>query len=204
LQVSSLHNPKQPDPVDLGQTPQFRQFDNVFIIENTGDQVLIINSITIDDAIFSVIDVPSQVAPGSFEKFTVRFIAVEAGTFTANVTVSSDVGEYTFPVMVEVTELPEDPPLNVFNAVSPNGDGKHDFMRIENIEAYPDNKVVIYSKLGNLVWEMDGYDNNNSNRRFEGVSNKGNYGNLQDGTFYYWIDRGGGRGKESGFFLLTR
>ncbi len=96
-------------------------------------------------------------------------------------------------------ELPE---INIFNAVSPNGDNLHDFLKIENIEAYPGNKVIIYDKQGNLVFETHGY--NNVNNAFFGESNTNQFGILPSGTYYYWVDRGDGSNATSGFFVLNR
>lgn len=52
-------------------------------------------------------------------------------------------------------------PLNVivYNAISPNNDGKHDILEIANITDYPENSVKIFSRWGDKVFEIDGYDN---------------------------------------------
>src|SRR5690606_18681771 len=38
--------------------------------------------------------------------------------------------------------------LEVFNAVSANGDTRNDFLRIDNIEFYPENTVKIHNRWG--------------------------------------------------------
>ncbi|WP_224997012.1 gliding motility-associated C-terminal domain-containing protein, partial [Cesiribacter sp. SM1] len=64
------------------------------------------------------------------------------------------------------------------NGVTANGDGVNDFMMIECIHLYPENKVRIYNRAGGLVFEMSGYDNNL--RVFDGTGNRGLYlGNKQ-------------------------
>jgi len=94
------------------------------------------------------------------------------------------------------------PTINVFNAVSPNGDGMHDYLKIENIEHYPKNVVTIYSKKGSKVFEMSGYDN--IKNVFDGKSNAVQFGNLPSGTYYYLVERAEGLDIVKGFFLLTR
>ena len=92
--------------------------------------------------------------------------------------------------------------ISVFNAVSPNGDGRHDFLKIENITSYPDNLVIIYTKRGEKVFEMSGYDN--VSNVFVGEANVGSFGSLPNGTYYYWIDRNDGAKPQTGFFVLNR
>ncbi|MEM7549463.1 MAG: FG-GAP-like repeat-containing protein [Bacteroidota bacterium] len=51
-------------------------------------------------------------------------------------------------------------PIRVADVVTPNGDGKNDFLFIENIERYPDNSLVILNSLGQEVFSTTGYNNN--------------------------------------------
>ncbi|KAF5269853.1 hypothetical protein FQR65_LT17914 [Abscondita terminalis] len=57
-------------------------------------------------------------------------------------------------------------PVRVHPAVSPNGDGINDYLRIEGIDEYPENKIGIFDANGNLVQELKGYDNHSN--RFDG------------------------------------
>ncbi len=103
-------------------------------------------------------------------------------------------------ILIEV-DLPADPPVYVYNALSPNGDGRHDFLELENIEAYPDNSVYIVNRWGVRVFEASGYDN--AIVRFEGrVSGSAN--ELPAGTYYYSIDLGKGGDRINGFVVLKR
>jgi uncharacterized repeat protein (TIGR01451 family)/gliding motility-associated-like protein len=58
--------------------------------------------------------------------------------------------------------------IEVFNAVSPNGDGLNDVFYIRGLECYPDNTVEIYNRWGVLVFERSGY--NNTDKAFKGIS----------------------------------
>ncbi len=65
----------------------------------------------------------------------------------------------------------------ISNLITINGDGFNDVWNIQNIEFYPQNKVSVYNRNGNLVFEQEGYNN----------SWNGTFNNLQlpDGTYYY-------------------
>lgn len=47
--------------------------------------------------------------------------------------------------------------LVLFNAFSPDGDGKNETWEIKNIDAYPDNELKIFDRSGNLVFRANGY-----------------------------------------------
>ncbi len=88
----------------------------------------------------------------------------------------------------------DNPPLRVFNGVSPNGDGYNDFLEIENIEFYPNNVVIILNRWGDKIAEFQGY--NNQNVVFKDAS-------LPSGTYYYHVIPGvDGVSKVTGHFLL--
>jgi len=98
--------------------------------------------------------------------------------------------------------LPIDkPPIKVLNLISPNGDGKNEFLFIENIDAYPECLVVIYDRWGTKVFEQSGYDNRE--KVFRGNNNILKKSELTEGTFYYVI-RSEGQKLGSGFIELMR
>ncbi|SHN37837.1 cadherin-like beta sandwich domain-containing protein, partial [Mucilaginibacter sp. OK098] len=73
----------------------------------------------------------------------------------------------------------------VHQNVSPNGDGKSDYLQIDGISAYPDNTLQIMSRSGTLVYEVKGYDN--TSKVFDGHSNTN--GKLQlAGTYFYSLE----------------
>ena len=79
----------------------------------------------------------------------------------------------------------EDDVILVHQGISPNGDGINDFLVIDGILAYPDNKLSIMNRNGQLVFETKGYDN--SNKIFDGHSNK--TGQMQlPGTYFYQLE----------------
>lgn len=95
-----------------------------------------------------------------------------------------------------------DPPIKVYNAVSPNNDSKHDYLEIENITAYPNNRVYIFNRWGDKVFELQGYDN--ASVVFTGTANKGGGSDLPAGTYFYTIALGNGKEDISGFLVLKK
>jgi gliding motility-associated-like protein len=109
-------------------------------------------------------------------------------------------GIYAVGLDLSITE--EKPELIIFNAVTPNGDNRHEFLKIENIDFYPQNTVTIYNKTGRKVFEIDGY--NNLGRIFSGFSDNNGSEILPNGTYYYYIDKKDGSDPISGYFVLSK
>uniref|UniRef100_UPI00046F0C32 gliding motility-associated C-terminal domain-containing protein n=1 Tax=Aquimarina pacifica TaxID=1296415 RepID=UPI00046F0C32 len=62
-----------------------------------------------------------------------------------------------------------DDDLEVFNVVTPNGDGDHDVLSIRNIEKFPSNEIQIFNRWGVVVYKAIGYGVNGE--YFRGESN---------------------------------
>ena len=59
---------------------------------------------------------------------------------------------------------------------------------ITGIKYYPNNKVQIYNRWEIKVWEIDGYDNENPEKFFDGIANFGNTdGKLLPETVYFYV-----------------
>lgn len=85
----------------------------------------------------------------------------------------------------------------VYNAVSPGvTSGLNDYMRIEGLPLK--NKVTIFNRWGDQVFEISGYDNDT--RRFEGKNDSGK--ELPSGTYFYSIEAS--NDKITGYLSLKR
>lgn len=102
-----------------------------------------------------------------------------------------------------VADINIDVGIFVYNALSPNGDGKHDLLEIINIELFPNSNVKIFNRWGDKVFDQSGYLNN-LETAFIGRSNLGGKGDLPAGTYFYSIDLGDGTPVKSGFFVMNR
>lgn len=91
--------------------------------------------------------------------------------------------------------------IKVYNAVSPNGDGKNEFLTIEYIDILPEtqsNKVSIYNRWGDEVFSTTDYNNND--RVFKGDNKNGK--KLSSGTYFYKIIFPNGKKPLTGFLEL--
>ena len=170
------------------------------------DSVMTIRPISIDTGARIKVDtvaVPSGTASApialSVGSNTITIlVAAQNGTtrktYTVTVTRAAPPANHFVPIAagtaISVTAPAEAPSLDddvilVHQGLSPNGDGVNDFLAIDGIQAYPDNKLTIMSRSGQMVYEAKGYDN--STRLFDGHSNKN--GQMQlPGTYFYQLD----------------
>ena len=78
--------------------------------------------------------------------------------------------------------------IKIYNALTPNGDGKNDIFYLEGIECYSNNKVEIFNRYGAKVFETSSYDN--VTNVFKGTSDSSlnvSSGMLPQGTYFYVI-----------------
>ncbi len=110
--------------------------------------------------------------------------------------------EQTFTTVAE--EIPEDLTKYGF---SPDGDGINEFWEIMNIEQYPDNVVTIFNRWGDVVFQINGYDN--SSNVFNGEANQltgMGADKLPAGTYFFNIQINGDHNlsKTKGYLVLKR
>jgi gliding motility-associated-like protein len=92
-----------------------------------------------------------------------------------------------------------------YNLVTVNSDGKNDNFKIDCITRFPNNNVKIFNRSGVMVYEADGYNNNDI--VFTGVGTRGVYaaGNeLPVGTYFYVIDKRDGSKPKTGYIELVK
>ncbi|MCH8233406.1 MAG: gliding motility-associated C-terminal domain-containing protein, partial [Bacteroidetes bacterium] len=92
-----------------------------------------------------------------------------------------------------------------YNGISANNDGSNDVFQIDCITMFPNNNVKIFNRAGVLVYEEDGYDNEEN--VFLGIGLNGLYlagEELPDGTYFYIIDKGDGSRPVTGYLELIR
>ena len=108
-----------------------------------------------------------------------------------------------------IEEKKEDPITKVDSqyGFSPDGDGVNDFWEINGIENYPDNVVTIFNRWGDVVFQIEGY--NNYSKVFQGEANKSTKmgaGRLPSGTYFFDIKIIGEHNlnKTRGYLILKR
>ena len=86
------------------------------------------------------------------------------------------------------------------NAFSPDGDGVNDTWEIDGFNRYPSNKIIIYNR-----WEEKVYETNNYQNDWNGISNiSANTGRLPEGTYFYYIDLGEDIAPLKGYVYIKR
>lgn len=98
----------------------------------------------------------------------------ETTTFYANATINGCL--ISKPIVVSVIE-----DLKIYNTFSPNGDGINETWIIEGIEKYPDAEISIFTRWGQRVFFMLGY---NQTKAWDGTNNGKK---LSAGTYFYTI-----------------
>jgi gliding motility-associated-like protein len=107
-----------------------------------------------------------------------------APTVTTTYTITAGTGGCASTSTVTVTVLS---PLRIPNAFTPNGDGRDDTWEIDRIGSFGDNKVIVFNRWGNKIFETQHYQRGNE---WDGTI-KGKPAPL--GTYYYVITLGNGR-----------
>jgi gliding motility-associated-like protein len=93
--------------------------------------------------------------------------------------------------------------IEIFNALSPNNDGQNDAFIIRYIDLIPDtqnNRVTIYNRWGDVVFEVINY--NNTDRVFRGQNDNGK--DLPSGTYFYKIEFGNRMEMKTGYLSVRR
>lgn len=88
----------------------------------------------------------------------------------------------------------------VYNAIAPNGYEANRYMQIANLPE--ENIVTIYNRWGDKVFEVKGYDDTVSGKRFEGFDMSGK--ELPSGNYFYKIELPDASSPLTGFISLRR
>ncbi|MDQ2656103.1 MAG: gliding motility-associated C-terminal domain-containing protein, partial [Bacteroidota bacterium] len=139
-----------------------------------------------------IVQQPSSGATATIDGDLQLRISYDGMSFTGKdqltIEVCDDLGECAQNIItIEVQNSGE---IIVFNAVAPNSSGDNRFMRIHNLPE--GNKVSVFSRWGDKVFEIENYDGRTPGRRFEGANDNGKM--LPSGTYFYKIEIGNNPG----------
>ncbi|MFM7104707.1 MAG: Ig-like domain-containing protein, partial [Flavobacteriales bacterium] len=102
----------------------------------------------------------------------------------------SDTNCYSATVIIDVISAGvSDGDISIIPGFSPDGDGVNDNFTILNVDQYPNCKVTIFNRWGNILYETDSYD---SQQPWNGtISNgMGSGSKVSPGTYFYVIETG--------------
>ncbi len=102
--------------------------------------------------------------------------------------------------LIEVKDIDGPCGIKIYNGITPNGDKINDTWKIENIAGYPNNKVMIFSRWGKQLAEINGYNNDDKAWPVGDQIDK-----LISSTYFYLIDlQGDGKKIEKGWIEVIK
>ncbi|WP_298549186.1 gliding motility-associated C-terminal domain-containing protein [uncultured Aquimarina sp.] len=129
---------------------------------------------------------------------------LDTGEITSDIIIPNNYVVLTFGTSNRIL----DSDLEVFTAVSPNGDGFNDTFVIQGLAQFPDNELFIYNRWGVLVYNRKAYHEvQQTSEAFNGISQgratiaKGE--ELPVGTYYYVLFANGIKDR-AGYLYITR
>ncbi|WP_373073042.1 gliding motility-associated C-terminal domain-containing protein [Zeaxanthinibacter enoshimensis] len=155
------------------------------------------------DPLSGIWDIPS-LAAGEEASLAFTALVPRTGDFINVATILSSnpvdgiTENNTATVRVVVSERSSDEPGFIFNQFSPNGDGTNDILRINNIDQFPGNSLVIFDRYGNKIFEArDMTDSAIWDGRRNNID-------VAEGTYFYILDLGDGSEVRKGWIQLIR
>lgn len=103
---------------------------------------------------------------------------------TTSVVYTFGQGDHTATCSFDIIVSPPDITIDIGKAVTPNGDGIHDYWEIVSLGKYKDNVVLVIDRWGNKIYEASGYDNERV--LWDGRSQQG--AKVPTGTYFYTVE----------------
>jgi len=124
--------------------------------------------------------------------------ADEAGTYTYTIGSTAPCKDFIldFDVLINMNDL------EVYEVLTPNGDGDNDNWIVLGLENYPDHTITIFNRWGNKVYDAQDYQNDWDGTAKYGLSIGDN--KLPSGTYFYILETGiNAASPIKGFIYLT-
>lgn len=157
----------------------------------------------IDLSTLQIVEQPISGALATIEEGSMLNVDYTGNTFSGTDILLISVCDFAGSCAEQQIEIEVIGEVKIYNAVSPNGDGKNDIFFLEFINLMEDtqeNQVIIYNRWGSKVFNVANYDNQTN--VFKGLNNNGNP--LPSGIYYYEIQFRSGRAGMKGYLNLRR
>ncbi|MHA7056153.1 gliding motility-associated C-terminal domain-containing protein [Aquimarina sp. M1] len=126
--------------------------------------------------------------------------SMEEGEISSEAIIPDDYEVLTFGSSTRLL----DGDLEIFTAVSPNGDGMNDTFKIQGLSKFPDNELFIYNRWGVLVFQKEAYhENQNFAGISEGRATVNKESELPAGTYFYKLNIEGAKNR-AGYLYINR
>ena len=173
--IITIINNTECDTVSITDTLYIIDYINLSITDSAEDQLICTQNA---EQAYLFINVTNGVQPYSYlwdpDGSTTPSIYVAPATETVYTVLVTDACENS-SVMDSFTVYNHCRPV-VPNVITVNGDLTNDLFHIKNLEQYPDSKLVILNRWGNVVYENPNYDNSWSGEGFA------------DGVYFYRLE----------------
>ncbi len=145
-----------------------------------------------------------QLNPGQVQVLMITVEVLGFGDYLNTAIISDFNGGNDININNNESSVSVDPVcLTIYNEFSPNGDGVNETFVIDCIETFPNSKLEVYNRWGNIVYSKKGYRNDwNGTSNGRAVINEPD--ELPVGTYYYVIDLGDGSEPRVGWLYITR
>jgi len=129
--------------------------------------------------------------------------SLKAGVYTVTTQITYSVGanqyDSVFVNQITISDVNGPCKVKIYTGITPNGDADNDVFTIENISEFPNNRVFIYNRWGNLMYSETGYDNVT---KF--WPKKDEASNLTPTTYFYILYLGDGSGPIKGWIEILK
>lgn len=145
----------------------------------------------------------SRGVPAFIDESYILRVDYSGNPFTGTDRVTIEVCDLAGACTQQVVDIEVVGDVVVYNGVTPDGNGFNDFLLIKYIDAIEgaqQNKVSIYNRWGDVVFETTGYDNKDN--VFIGLNQNGS--ELPSGTYFYKIEIENRTEPLTGFLTLLR
>ncbi len=99
-----------------------------------------------------------------------------------------------------VTIIIKDIQVGISEGFSPNGDGQNDYLSFKGLENYPQSRLYVYTRSGQLVYQSSDYKNDWDGKMQSTVSS---LKLVPTGVYYYVLQLGGTNTKIKGFIFVS-
>jgi gliding motility-associated-like protein/uncharacterized repeat protein (TIGR01451 family) len=138
---------------------------------------------------------------GSSANLTITAFVNKSGNYSNTSTISGKEEDRNMVNNISsVATVPTD--FFIPEGFSPNGDGINDLFVVRGIVNYPHNKIEIFNRWGNKVFDASPYQNKWHGKATFGIRVGG--GELPVGTYFYLLDLGDGSKVIKGTIYLNR
>lgn len=168
---------------------------------------------------WDLITTPAQLLSGSLDELTIAYWDADAqqwtdanGTIDLNtqtLTTANTLTKFGIYTLAKRKARPEDLHLAVHDIMTPDMDGRNDYLKIDRIEDYPMNHLELFNRWGILVYRADSYGQNGElfTGFSQGRATLSTKDQLPTGTYYYilrFTDEKGIEHHQAGPIYLNR